>query len=249
MDGMQIPTTDSNDQVDLNPYFIQDQINRKVQINPDRISQVIGFNAENLGSLANNVDKRKIVEALQTLIKNQKSVEKQSNEKSADNVKFKFRMRFKDEKTRESLLGSTSAQTSVHTVAKLQNDSKLPNRPNQYLTLPKTLMRAQCHNKFVDFGNPAATSSKLNQSVDSSASDNPDKFREIRDLHNSMERQRRIELGCLLDQVFSFYPSMGLLIKYVTQRGRVCLRVTPGHKRVKHKNVMHGGEGAQWSVL
>ena len=195
MDGMLTPTTDSNDGVDLNPYFNPDQINRKVQINPDRISQMIGFNAENLGSLANNVDKRKIVQALQTLIKNQKSVEKQSNEKSADNVKFKFRMRFKDEKTRESLLGSTS---SLHTVAKLQNDSKLP---NQDPTLPKMLKRAQCHNKFVDFGNPAATSSKLNPSVDSSASDNPDKFREIRDLHNSMERQRRIELGYLLDQV------------------------------------------------
>jgi hypothetical protein len=182
---MLTPPSDRNDRADFNP----EQISQQIRAVPDQLNRSIGFNSENLVSMPSNVDKRKIVKALQSLLKKQKP----SNGKSADNVKFKFRMKFKNPKSRQSILKSNHSPS--HTVAKLRNDPVFSNCLQ--FDKPAELSKSYKQSQYA-----ADTSKPLSkQSGNNALSSDADRFREIRDLHNSMERQRRIELSGLLDQV------------------------------------------------
>merc|ERR1712062_675721 len=106
----------------------------------------------------NMVDKRKIAEAVQSLIKNRP--DGVASNTSNVNVKFRFRMKFK------STLAASNMKKAVSKLAASNQTSTLAHHAK---TKKRSLL------------------AKMHQKGES------EKCREIRDLHNSMERQRRVE--------------------------------------------------------
>lgn len=151
------------------------------------------------------VDKRKIAEAVQSLIKNRP--EQACNK--LGNIKFKFRMKFKSTqaasnmkkaaKLSEKIISSSSTfSTSTPRERRksasnnaycppptASNSSKSPKAQQQQASpMKKSRGQSLLQQKAAK---ASAAAASANSSLDS------DKCREIRDLHNSMERQRRVE--------------------------------------------------------
>ena len=165
-----------------------------------------------------NVDKRKIAQALQSLINNAANDKPVSTNKrsvssttlAADNVKFKFRMKFKSNSPQHSLLSINNQHAANKNHPKSVSSVSLPK---------SSLLRSQNSTrsgKTTSFAVPATKtrspisgSLQSNSSTASSSGSNPvEKCREIRDLHNSMERQRRVDLRQNFEQLKAVVPEL-----------------------------------------
>lgn len=201
--GMLTPTESSDDDESINTQFI---------------------------SSTGNIDKRKIAQAVQSLIKNNKqSLLNCANKRTAtpDNIKFKFRMKFKSSGQQHSLLTVNnrhhmrrksasnnshcppqSASKSPEPVSILSNSPKMSSAsaPASPSKSHSSSLRNSSHH------NIKSSRSSNNSSSSSSARSSPNnqeqKCREIRDLHNSMERQRRVDLRKNFDQLKSVVPEL-----------------------------------------
>jgi hypothetical protein len=160
----------------------------------------------------NNVDKRKIAQALQSLIKNKQTiddVQKNPTKTSAvaDTVKFKFRMKFKPNSPQRSLLSAGKVRTQSTTTTSF-HPHHLQQHQNQNLQKispkdsSKTAKISPASIKTRSSGGPSRSSSS------SSYSSQVEKCREIRDLHNSMERQRRVDLRHNFDRLKVVVPEL-----------------------------------------
>lgn len=169
--------------------------------------------------MTTQVDKRKIAQAVQSLMKNR-------NEPVNSNIKFKFRMKFKstmaaahtlkkaaiaNQHHRPSLTHQTSALTSVSDVR--SSSQLLSNRerrksasknafcpPPNSTTSPSLSSSSSASSLKSSPAKKSRMSSNNHQPSPPSGSSllarnksDSEKCREIRDLHNSMERQRRVE--------------------------------------------------------
>jgi len=187
-------------------------------------------------SNVNMVDKRKIAEAVQSLINNKphgQNAGASANPNSTNNIKFKFRMKFKSTQAasnmkkavnkaltevnsnatleEESMFGTGSHHSSnLHhqnqhrvsscTSVSTSNNSVLSRQrrksasKNSYCPDPKSRSNTNSPQKSQK-KNSTSHNSRTPTSTIGSGSNSPDseKCREIRDLHNSMERQRRVE--------------------------------------------------------
>ena len=152
---------------------------------------VFANSAGNPGST--NIDKRKIAQALQSLIDN-KTKPRTSNgvvtttaatATPHDTIKFKFRMKFK----------SSSPQRRAP--AKTPKHKPIAKEPKYSAKTSKNVTPV----KYVQPGNLPRSKSGSSSCSTSSISGSNEKNREIRDLHNSMERQRRVDLRLNFEQV------------------------------------------------
>jgi len=200
-------------------------------------------------SNVNMVDKRKIAEAVQSLINNKPHGQNQAglgmnqnqagasaNPNSTNNIKFKFRMKFKstqaasnmkkavnnalaevnsDASDEGSVFGSASSSNNLHhrvssctSNESSSNNSVLSRQrrksasKNSYCPDPTRSTRSngssptksQKKNNNTSHNSSRTTPTSSSTIANSNpASPDSEKCREIRDLHNSMERQRRVE--------------------------------------------------------
>jgi len=184
-------------------------------------------------SNVNMVDKRKIAEAVQSLINNKphgQNAGASANPNSTNNIKFKFRMKFKSTQAASNMKKAVNkALTEVNSNATLEEESMFGNHSsnlhhqnqhrvssctsvstsnnsvlsrqrrksaskNSYCPDPKSRSNTNSPQKSQK-KNSTSHNSRTPTSTIGSGSNSPDseKCREIRDLHNSMERQRRVE--------------------------------------------------------
>ncbi len=179
---------------------------------------------------AQAVDKRKIAQAVQSLIKNNKP-----GISSNSNIKFKFRMKFKSTAPPSSSsshsLGKVSkhhhhhssssrhhhlSSAAAHSLLEQQRRERRKSASkNAYCPPPNTQSKSplKSHRR-----SPTSVASSVSSSSSSGSSSkrsstesnlsHQDKCREIRDLHNSMERQRRVELRHNFDQLKDLVPEL-----------------------------------------
>jgi len=145
---------------------------------------------------SNMVDKRKIAEAVQSLIKN-----RPESVNSSNNVKFRFRMKFK------STLAATNMKKAVKCEAEeFRRERRKSASKNAFCPPPPGM-----NNNSTSVEDSSSSKSKLSSNQTSTLAHHAsktkkrsllakmhqkgesEKCREIRDLHNSMERQRRVE--------------------------------------------------------
>jgi hypothetical protein len=163
-----------------------------------------------------NAVKRKIAQALQSLIDGDKpgSTGKQSKVTtkaalSGDNIKFKFRMKFKSNNPQRSFVEANKRHSAnLNEQKSFNNIASSKSSQIQSKTMPRT-GKTDAASKV---RNPLAGTSR-NSTGSSSFSAHADKCRETRDLHNSMERQRRIDLRKNLDELKSVVPELADLEK------------------------------------
>jgi len=139
----------------------------------------------------NMVDKRKIAEAVQSLIKNRP----ESVASSSTNVKFRFRMKFKSTLAASNMKKAVKCEAEEFRRERRKSASKNafcppPGMNNNPESTDKSSKAAS--NQTSTLAHHAKTKkrsllAKMHQKGES------EKCREIRDLHNSMERQRRVE--------------------------------------------------------
>lgn len=135
----------------------------------------------------NMVDKRKIAEAVQSLIKNRPASEAAM---TASNVKFRFRMKFK------STLAATNMKKAVKCEAEeFRRERRKSASKNAFCPPPSqnTTTVAPSNNNQNNLAHHAKPSKKRSLLAKMHQKGESEKCREIRDLHNSMERQRRVE--------------------------------------------------------
>ena len=183
-----------------------------------------------VGSAAsNNIDKRKIAQAVQSLIKNNKqNLNQGANKRTAtpDNIKFKFRMKFKSNSPQHSLLAvnnrhhirrkSASSNSHCPPPSKSPESTKASPPQSSYnmqkLSSPMKAGLRNVKSSRTSSGSSSSSSSNSNNSSSHSTRSSPSsqeqKCREIRDLHNSMERQRRVDLRKNFDQLKSVVPEL-----------------------------------------
>ena len=135
----------------------------------------------------NMVDKRKIAEAVQSLIKNRPA----SASEAMSNVKFRFRMKFK------STLAASNMKKAVKCEAEEFRRERRKSASRNAFCPPPTSAASTASNNQTTLAHHAKPSKKRSL-LAAAASTRPqkgesEKCREIRDLHNSMERQRRVE--------------------------------------------------------
>jgi hypothetical protein len=141
----------------------------------------------------NMVDKRKIAEAVQSLIKNRPA--SASEAMSASNVKFRFRMKFK------STLAANNMKKAVKCEAEeFRRERRKSASRNAFCPPPSASERSSTtasNNQIVaHHAKPSKKRSLLaasNSKMNNNQKGESEKCREVRDLHNSMERQRRVE--------------------------------------------------------
>jgi hypothetical protein len=192
--GMLTPTESSDDDESINTQFI---------------------------SSTGNIDKRKIVQAVQSLIKNNKQsllncAEKRTS--TPENIKFKFRMKFKSSGGQQHSLLAVNNRRHVRRKS-ASNNSHCPPPPASASKLAQPVSVLNSSHR-VAASTPASpsksslrNSAKMSRSSGSSSSrsspsNQEQKCREIRDLHNSMERQRRVDLRKNFDQLKSVVPEL-----------------------------------------
>ena len=163
-----------------------------------------------------NAVKRKIAQALQSLMDSDKPVSTGKQPTVAtkatlaeENIKFKFRMKFKSNSPQRSFLDVNSRYTAntnqpkgfinIPSVKASQLKSKITSRTGK--TLPSAVVAAS------KARSPLAGASR-SCTGNPSFSTHLEKCRETRDLHNSMERQRRIDLRKNFDQLKSVVPEL-----------------------------------------
>ena len=196
--GMLTPTESSDDDESISTQFISSNV-------------------------SGNIDKRKIVQAVQSLIKNNKqSLLNCANKRapSSDNIKFKFRMKFKSSSQQHSLLSVNnrhqikrkSATNNFHCpspstpAGKSQDSVSILNSNQRSMTsTPSSPSKPGQRNVK---SSRTSSSSSGSSSRRSSPNNHEQKCREIRDLHNSMERQRRVDLRKNFDQLKSVVPEL-----------------------------------------
>ena len=134
------------------------------------------------------VDKRKIAEAVQSLIKNRPLPENSSN------IKFKFRMKFKSTQAASSIkkLAVNKAMLIEEVSQQSRRERRKSASKNAYCPPPMTSPKSSSPSKV---NNTKKQQQQINTQtiLSNRKSTDSDKCREIRDLHNSMERQRRVE--------------------------------------------------------
>ena len=185
------------------------------------------------------VDKRKIVAAVQALAQKQGMIRGRQTESKANDVKFRFKMRFKSNSpqrsqtpdTRSLLIQPRQGNNHFHPYPlpkdrlrrkSASRNSHCPPPSSAAVTTPAATLlstpllaggsvttptaRAV---KIQDSRAAASTPTVRNKSVLSSRVKSPEeKCREIRDLHNRMERQRRVDLKNNYDQLKDCVPSL-----------------------------------------
>jgi hypothetical protein len=145
----------------------------------------------------NMVDKRKIAEAVQSLIKNRP--DGVASNTSNVNVKFRFRMKFKSTLAASNMKKAVKCEAEEFRRERRKSASKnafcpppgMNNNSNSSLE-EKAASKLAASNQTSTLAHHAKTKkrsllAKMHQKGES------EKCREIRDLHNSMERQRRVE--------------------------------------------------------
>merc|ERR1712223_329146 len=166
------------------------------------------------------VDKRKIAEAVQSLINNKPSSTAPSGG-AATNIKFKFRMKFKSTQAASNMKkavnkalnevnnhdsdasgedfenrlvpnGSNSTSNSIISRQRRKSASKNSYCPQPSRSNGSSPSKQQKQSKNT-LNNSRSTTNAVSSSSSASNSPDSEKCREIRDLHNSMERQRRVE--------------------------------------------------------
>lgn len=202
--GMLTPTESSDDDESINTQFI---------------------------SSTGNIDKRKIAQAVQSLIKNNKqSLLNCANKRTAtpENIKFKFRMKFKSSGQQQHSLLTVNNRHHVRRKS-ASNNTHCP-LPQSAAKSPEPVSILNNSHKMSSVSTPASPSksshlrnssshhnikssrSSHNSSSSGSARSSPNnqeqKCREIRDLHNSMERQRRVDLRKNFDQLKAVVPEL-----------------------------------------
>ena len=140
----------------------------------------------------NMVDKRKIAEAVQSLIKNRPASASEAMS-VASNVKFRFRMKFK------STLAASNMKKAVKCEAEeFRRERRKSASRNAFCPPPTSASASAAASNNQTTLAHHAKSSKKRSLLAATVSTRPqkgesEKCREIRDLHNSMERQRRVE--------------------------------------------------------
>jgi len=171
---------------------------------------------KNIVAGSGNVDKRKIAQALQSLINNSaKEKSALTNKRStltfaSDNIKFKFKMKFKSNSPHHSILSINNqhaannnhsksvSNTALHKSSLLESNNLLRSGKTRSFKVSTTKTRSEL-----------SGSSRSNRSTSSSSIANPvEKCRKIRDLHNSMERQRRVDLRKNFEQLKAVVPEL-----------------------------------------
>jgi len=135
------------------------------------------------------VDKRKIAEAVQSLIKNRPAL-------NENNIKFKFRMKFKSTKSANQMKKAVLALENDENLAVNKRERRKSASKNTFCPSPnESISPIQQHQKSPMKNKQQQSNTKTsNSSLLSKINKNDsEKCREIRDLHNSMERQRRVE--------------------------------------------------------
>ena len=177
-------------------------------------------------TVSSNIDKRKIAQAVQSLIKNKQNMSNNSgaaNKRTAtpDNIKFKFRMKFKSNSPQHSLLAVNNRHHIRRKSASQNSHCPLPSKSNEsdgsgnesgYHHMQKMTSSPSKASGGLRNIKSSRTSSGSSSSGSSSTRNSPSsqeqKCREIRDLHNSMERQRRVDLRKNFDQLKSVVPEL-----------------------------------------
>ena len=136
---------------------------------------------------ASSIDKVKIVQAVQSLIRNTQ----QSTTARSENVKFRFRMKFKQQK------GQPRRKSQLATV----NGTSGPTAKPQ----PKIKLSPAKSNR--------SSRSPTSSVTSSSSSSTANNIRFQRDPHNSMERQRRVDLRVNFDKLKLVVPDVSSLEK------------------------------------
>ena len=131
---------------------------------------------------------------------------------ASENVKFKFRMKFKPQ---GSPARGSAGVPPVRSHTKRKSAAKNTFCPSQNTEASNNASSAPAKvhgNKKNKDGSKPAKRARTNQSQDSEASSSHEtpeaKNREIRDLHNSMERQRRVDLRVNFDQLKDVVPEL-----------------------------------------
>lgn len=165
--------------------------------------------------IRSDTKKRQIVRANQSLIK-KPGIEE--DETKTSQTKFKFHMKFKSQKPRSVLRQKSEVSHHVKRKAAVKN-TFCPN-PTQQIQVRQTKVVSTTAflppNPHTPAGHgkktsrEASTTCSSNQHHSKRSRDSPvkDKGQEVRDLHNTMERQRRIELKEALEEVKLAVPSI-----------------------------------------
>jgi hypothetical protein len=178
-------------------------------------------------TVSSNIDKRKIAQAVQSLIKNKQNMSNSNgaaNKRTAtpDNIKFKFRMKFKSNSPQHSLLAVNNRHHIRRKSASQNSHCPIPSKSNmsdesgnesgyhtQKMTSPSpSKTSGGLRNIKSSRTSSGSSSSGSSGSTRNSPSSQEQKCREIRDLHNSMERQRRVDLRKNFDQLKSVVPEL-----------------------------------------
>lgn len=149
-----------------------------------------------------SIDKRKLAHAVQSLMKkNRVGLPSEKAPSSHEAVKFKFRMKFKS----DSLLAVNRKHRRLE---KRRAVLKRPGAPEPVpvpKSQPSLLVRPRPP--------PSPKSGKASPASRRASPHQDKKVREIRDLHNSMERQRRVDLRKNFDRLKSVVPELAEMEK------------------------------------
>jgi len=171
--------------------------------------------------------KRQLVRSNQSLIKKPGSPETSTANKSqtSNQTKFKFHMKFKSHKPRSILRQKSQVSQYGKRKAAVKN-SFCPN-PTQQIRVRQTKVvpistvspphtssnslkrsRESKESSSASYSKQFCKQRRDLQSPTKTSTQQPDKNQEVRDLHNTMERQRRVELKDALEEVKLSVPSI-----------------------------------------
>lgn len=156
-----------------------------------------------------NIDKRKLAHAVQTLMKKHRANTQNDKSGQLENIKFKFRMKFKFTSVNHNGKIIEKRRTILKPAV-----SPVPAKPKD-LRSPKPTPTPKFQQSLL-VRNRNSPSPKSGKSTPGSRRVSPkqeQKVREIRDLHNSMERQRRVDLRKNFDRLKSVVPELAEMEK------------------------------------
>jgi len=151
---------------------------------------------ESFALIPGNIDKRKLVKAVQSLMKKNSNSGLSERVLSNEGIKFKFRMKYNT----NSFL---AARPKSHCFGKQRASSCIPDPQWSSSKFRKSHLAHSCPL-------PSPKSGKEGQCT---LPNQNKKVRETRDLHNLMERQRRVDLRKNFEKLKSVVPELAIMEK------------------------------------
>jgi hypothetical protein len=189
----------------------------------------------NEGCAASNIDKRKLAHAVQSLVK--KNCINTLIQKSGSNETIKFKLRVKLRSDPNPFTnGKRHGIVKQRTVLKPVSSPPVVLEPRSR-SLPNTPLVPKFQQSLLVLNN-GNLSPKLTSGSCRASPNQDQKVREIRDLHNSMERQRRVDLRKKFDRLKSVVPELVELEKtsklnILSKASQYCTQLTRADAQLK----------------